>query len=138
MNNRIILSAVGIVTACAGCSSNPSLSPGTERGPNGTVGYKVLVEASDPDARVEVNESVVGKTPITITIFGDKDGTFHNFGSSEFVIRVFPVREGQHAQTKTFRTGGMFGQEDRVPSHLFFDLNQKHESFSIEPAKPRY
>jgi hypothetical protein len=29
-----------------------------------------------------------GKIPLTLKIYGDKDGTFHNFGSQEYVVQV--------------------------------------------------
>ncbi len=61
----------------AGCSSAP---PDAERGPNGTIAYYVQVESSEPGVRIEANNDYVGKTPLTLKIFGDKDGTFHNFG----------------------------------------------------------
>ena len=121
----------------AGCSTVPGVRP--EKGPQGTIAYFIQVESSEPGARVEVNEDIVGKTPLQVRVWGDRDGTFHNFGSSDFILRVFPVREGQSVQTKVFRTGGWFSQEDRVPSSLFFDLNQKSTGgFSVEPGKPRY
>ena len=125
------------VLLAAGCASGPAEKP--ENGPGGTIAYYVKIESSEPGARVEVNEDQAGKTPVEVRIWGDKDGTFHNFGSSDFIIRVFPVRAGQSVQTKVFRTGGWFSQEDRVPKHLFFDLDQKNSgSFSVEPGKPRY
>jgi hypothetical protein len=120
-----------------GCATDSGSKP--ERGPDGTVAYYVKIESNEPGARVEVNDDHVGVTPIEVRIWGDEDGTFHNFGSSDFVIRVFPVREGQSTQSKVFRTGGWFAQEDRVPKHLFFDLNQKSQGgFTVEPGKPRY
>jgi PEGA domain len=115
-----------------GCASGPTV----ERGPQGTIAYNVEIESTDPGARVEANGDYVGKTPMTLKIFGDKDGTFHNFGSGRYLIQVFPVKTNQFVQTKVFRTGGWFSQEDRVPSRLYFDLNQKAEGFSI--SQPRY
>ena len=110
-----------------------------ERGPGGTIAYMVKIESSEPGARVEVNDDVIGKTPVDLRVWGDMDGTFHNFGSSDFVIRVIPAREGQSPQTKVFRTGGWFGQEDRIPSRLFFDLDQKNQGgFTVDPGKPRF
>jgi len=135
MNARVGFGFVG-VALLVGCAS---ATPGVERGPDGTVAYHVQVESSEPGARVEVNDDYVGTTPVKVRVWGDPDGTFHNFGSSEFVIRVFPAGEG-HVQTKVFRTGGWFSQEDRVPGRLFFDLRQKPEggSFPAEPGRPRY
>jgi hypothetical protein len=117
----------------SGCATNG----GREKGPAGTIAYFIHVESSEPGARVEVNENSIGVTPIDIKVFGDRDGTFHNFGSQDYVIRVFPVREGQSIQTKVFRTGNWFSQEDPIPTRLFFDLNQKGEHFSIEPKSER-
>ncbi len=121
----------------AGCAGEPANKP--EHGRDGTIAYHVKIESSDPGARVEVNDDFVGVTPVEIKIWGDRDGTFHNFGSADFIIRVHPVKDGQSVQTKVFRTGGWFAQEDRVPGHLFFDLNQKAPGgFTVEPGKSRY
>jgi hypothetical protein len=126
-----------MVLLVAGCAGPSGLRP--EKGLDGTIGYSVRIESSEPGARVEVNEDTVGRTPLDLRVWGDRDGTFHNFGSSDFVIRVYPVQEGQSVQTKSFRTGGWFGQEDRVPKTLFFDLNLKSgPGFTAEPGKPRY
>jgi hypothetical protein len=126
------------LTACLGCASGGGFH--AESGPGGTIAYMVKIESSEPGARVEVNDDFVGRTPVDVKIFGDRDGTFHNFGSSDFVIRVFPVKEGQHMQSKVFRTGGWFAQEDRIPTRLFFDLNQTGSGtgFTVDPGKPRY
>lgn len=118
----------------AACASAP---PGAEHGPQGTIAYVVQLESSEPGARVEVNNDYVGKTPMTLKIWGDKDGTFHNFGSQEYIIRCFPVNTNQFVQTKAFRTGGWFSQEDRIPSRLYFDLNQKSSGFSVD-LPPKY
>ncbi len=122
-----ILAAV-ILSGCASTSG--------EKGPDGTVPYLVEIESSEPGARVETNGDTVGKTPMVLKIYGDSDGTFHNFGSQQYVIQVFPVKTNQFVQTKVFRTGGWFSQEDRVPKRLYFDLNEKSEGFSIN--LPRY
>ena len=113
----------------AGCATNSA--PNAEHGPGGTIAYKVQVESSTPGARIEVNDDYIGKTPLTLTIFGDKDGTFHNFGSKDYIIRAFPVSTNQFPQAKVFRTGGWFSEEDRVPSRIYFDLEQKNSGFSI-------
>jgi hypothetical protein len=125
--------AVGL-TAFVGCSSVPK---GAERGPQGTIAYYVQVEASEPDVRIEANNDYIGKAPLTLKIFGDKDGTFHNFGSQEYIVRALPASNNQFVQTKVFRTGGWFSQEDKVPSRIYFDMNQKTSGFSID-LPPRY
>lgn len=129
----IALFAIGL--GICGCATGSS--PKAERGPDGTIAYKVQVESSTPGARIEVNEDYIGKTPLTLTIFGDKDGTFHNFGSKDFIIRALPSSTNQFPQTKVFRTGGWFSEEDRVPSRIYFDMEQKDSGFSID-LKPRY
>jgi hypothetical protein len=103
----------------AGCATD---GPKPEKGKAGTIAYLVEVESSEPGARIEVNNEYVGKTPTTLKIFGDKDGTFHNFGSYEYRVTASPVRAGQQAQTKVFKTGGWFTPEDRIPKKIFFDF----------------
>jgi hypothetical protein len=106
-----------------------------EKGPDGTIAYYVSIETSDPDVRIETNEDYVGKAPLTLKIWGDKDGTFHNFGSSDYVIKAIPANTNLTTQYKVFRTGGWFSQEDRIPKALFFDMKNKS---GISPAAPRY
>lgn len=127
---------LGIV-ATAGCNS---VSTGQKKhGPNGTIEYSIQIESSEPGGRVEINDDYVGKTPLEVKVWGDRDGTFHNFGAADYVIKVFPVKEGQTGQMKVFRTGGWFGQEDQIPRRLFFDLDQKGAGgFTAEPGKPRF
>ena len=112
-----------------GCASTP---PDVEKGPNGTIAYYVKVESSEPGVRIEADNDYIGKTPLTLKIFGDRDGTFHNFGSSEYVIRAFPANTNQYMQTKVFRTGGWFSQEDKIPTRVYFDMNQKTSGFTID------
>src|SRR5688572_29102071 len=94
--------ALGLMLFPVGCATNSNV----ERGRDGTIAYMVDIEASGPGARVEVNGDYLGVTPTKIKIFGDEDGTFHNFGSSDFVIDVFPVKTNQFRQRRVFRTGG--------------------------------
>ena len=97
-----IMALAAIATLFAGCASTP---PGTERGPGGTIAYQVQVESSDPGARIGVNNDYIGKTPLTLKIWGDKDGTFHNFGSQDYVVRAYPetqpVRPNQNVPHRT-------------------------------------
>ncbi len=109
------------VALLAGCASPP---PGVEVGPHGTIAYDVLVEASPPGARIEVNQEYVGNTPLHLKVFGDKDGTFHDFGSYYFVIQAFPLATNQFVQTRAYRTGRNFTPEDRIPQRVYFDMNQ--------------
>jgi len=54
MKQKFILIAAGLaaVGLLAGCETIP---PGVERGPHGTMAYDVLIEASEPGARIEAN-----------------------------------------------------------------------------------
>src|SRR5262245_39629741 len=110
MKTKLML-ALGGLTAAALLTGCETIPPGAERGPNGTMAYNVLIEASEPGARIEANGEIVGNTPLTLKIFGDPDGTFHDFGSYEYVIRALPVITNQYAQIRIFRTGHYFTPE---------------------------
>ena len=112
------LVAVGLF---AGCETVP---PGVERGPHGTIAYDVQIESSPPGAKIEANGQVIGNAPIHLKIFGDKDGTFHDFGSYYYVIRALPIATNQYVQTRVFRTGHLFEPEDHIPQRVDFDMNQ--------------
>lgn len=114
---------LGALLALTSCATSSSTAQKPERGPDGTIAYMVQIETSEPNARIEVNGEDVGRSPMTLKIFGDKDGTFHNFGSYQYVIKAYPVRQGQYVQTKVFRTGGWFTSEDKIPSRIYFDMN---------------
>ena len=122
MKTNIILAA-GMVALglAAGCQSVP---PGAERGPHGTIAYDVLVEASPPGARIEANGQPVGVTPVHFKIFGDKDGTFHDFGSYYYIVRALPLATNQYPQIRVFGTGRAFSHEDYIPNRIYFDMNQ--------------
>ena len=131
-----LTAALCLATLQQGCATSTSQS--LERGPGGTIAYNVQIESTEPGARIEVNGDTVGNTPMVLKIFGDRDGTFHNFGREDYVIKAYPVRKGQSIQTKVFRTGGWWSPEDLVPKKLYFDLNERTEGFSIDlpSAKP--
>ena len=122
MKKNLILT-VGLAAAglLAGCASYP---PGAERGPHGTMAYDVFIEASAPGAQIEANGTVLGNTPIHVKIFGDRDGTFHDFGSYQYMIRALPLATNQFAQVRAFGTGRGFTSEDLIPAHIYFDMNQ--------------
>jgi hypothetical protein len=116
-----------------GCQSIP---PGAERGPHNTMAYDVLVEASPPGARIEVNGQDVGDAPVHIKIFGDPDGTFHDFGSFYYVVKALPVSTNQFSQTRLFRTGHMLAGEDHIPSKIYFDMNRQGPPPDAYPDYP--
>src|SRR3954464_7491347 len=84
---RVLLAGLPLLGLIfAGCQSLP---PGAEPGPTGTMAYDVLIESSAPVARIEANGEDVGPAPVHIKIFGDPDGTFHDFGSDPYCHRAF-------------------------------------------------
>ena len=96
--------------------------------------YNVLIEASEPGARIEANGQNIGNTPVHLKIFGDRDGTFHDFGSYDYVVQAFPLATNQFPQTRVFRTGHLLTPEDHIPSRIFFDMTQPPQP----PAYPAY
>ena len=104
-----------------GCESVP---PGVEQGPHGTIAYDVQIESVPSGARIEANGQVIGTAPLHLKIYGDKDGTFHDFGSYYYIIRALPLATNQYVQTRVFRTGKMFTPEDHIPQRIDFDLTR--------------
>ncbi len=129
MKPLTFVSGLALIALLCGCET---AQQSAERGPQGTIAYMVQIESSEPGVRIEADNDYVGKTPVSLKIWGDKDGTFHNFGSQEYIVRAFPLNTNQYMQTKVFRTGGWFSQEDKIPSRIFFDMNQKTSAFSVE------
>ena len=129
MNMELRLAAVAI-SLLAGCAT--PLPPGAEPGPHGTMAYLVPVEASDPGVTIYANGQKAGVAPLTLKIFGDPDGTFHDFGSYEFVVQAVPVKTNQFVQTRIFQTGRMFSHEDKIPDRIQFDMNRP------PPPQPTY
>ena len=134
MKTQLILSgglaAIGLLSGCE------TIPPGAERGPDHTMAYNVPVEASEPGVRIEANGEFVGTTPLTLKIFGDPDGTFHDFGSYEYVVRAIPLRTNQFVQTRVFRTGHLFTPEDYIPKQIYFDMTQPPPAYSSYPPAP--
>lgn len=123
---------VGLTAAAllAGCESPPP--PGVERGPHNTIAYDVLVEASPPGARIEAEGNNIGNTPCHIKIFGDRDGTFHDFGSYTYVVRAYPIASNQYPQIRVFGTGKGFQREDMIPKSIYFDMNQPPQGYGYQ------
>jgi hypothetical protein len=122
------------VALLVGCGT--PIPPGVERGPNGTMAYDVSVEASAPGAKIEVNGEVIGDAPLHLKVFGDPDGTFHDFGSFTYQVRALPVATNQFAQTRVFQTGHMMSGEDRIPRRIYFDMNQPAPTYAPGYAYP--
>jgi hypothetical protein len=138
MNAKCRFAITGVSAALfgllfVGCHSLP---PGAEPGPNGTMAYDVLVDASSPGASIRVNGTVVGNTPVHLKIFGDPDGTFHDFGSYNYVVEALPLTTNQFPQARTFLTGHMMSPEDRIPPQIFFDMNQPPPAYAAPGSPP--
>jgi|ERR1051326_484798 hypothetical protein len=123
---------IGLLTGCQ------TVPPGVERGPHGTIAYDVVVEASDPGARIEANGEYVGNTPVHLKIFGDRDGTFHDFGAYQYVIQAFPLATNQYAQVRAYGTGRGWTESDKIPQRVYFDMNQKAPPPVASAPPPRY
>jgi hypothetical protein len=113
------------------CASGEKQKSGQERGPDGTVAYMIRIDSSLSGANIEADGEYVGKAPMVLRVFGDRDGTFHNFGSPEFVLRA--TLNGQE-EIKSFRTGGFFAPEDRIPSAVYFSFSGR--AALAEEARP--
>ncbi len=121
MKTKLIFSLGVGAALLAGCATQ--IPPGAERGPHNTMAYDVLIEASAPGARIEANGKFIGNSPAHLKIFGDPDGTFHDFGSYYYVVRAFPLATNQFPQERYFMTGHLMTHEDRIPQRIFFDMN---------------
>lgn len=124
-----VAAALGLTTGC-----ETPIPPGAERGPHGTIAYFVPVDATPPGAHIEGNGEYAARTPVTLKIWGDPDGTFHDFGSSYYFVRALPVTTNQFPQTRVFYTGHMLGPEDRIPSRIFFDMNTQPPQYVPVPV----
>src|SRR5258706_15322527 len=135
--NLILTAGLALAGFLTGCETLP---PGAEPGPHGTMAYDVLIEASEPGGRIEANGEFIGNTPIHLKIFGDTDGTFHDFGSYFYIVRAFPLTTNQYVQTRVFRTGRGFTPEDQIPKRIFFDMNQPSAPAPVAeyPYPPAY
>lgn len=137
MKLRLVLTvAVPVLGLLAGCATPPP--DNVEHGPHGTIAYDVAVDASAPGARIEANGEIIGQTPLHLKIFGDKDGTFHDFGSYYYVVRALPLTTNQFAQTRVFQTGRLFTPEDHIPQQIFFDMNQPPPPPTTPPVSAPY
>ena len=138
MKGKLIRSLLLMSLLFLGAAGCQTLPPGAEPGPHGTMAYEVLIEASEPGAQVEANGQIVGETPLRLKIFGDPDGTFHDFGSEVYVVRALPLTTNQYAQVQVFGTGRWFGPEDRIPERIHFDMNRPPAQYPPPPAMYPY
>ena len=108
--------------------------PAGERGPQGTIAYHVFIDATPPGARIVANGAEIGQTPIQLKIYGDKDGTFHDFGSYYYLVQAIPLTTNQFPQARYFHMGRWFSPEDRIPQRIDFDMDHP----AAPPVVPAY
>ena len=133
-----LLSLAGLLglVLVAGCKT--PLPPGAEPGPHGTMAYEVLIEASEPGARIQADGQDLGETPVRLKIFGDPDGTFHDFGSDYYVVRALPLTTNQYEQVRYFGTGRFWGPEDQIPQQIYFNMNERPAPWPPPYGPPVY
>ena len=123
----IVMSLAGML---AGCQTSP---PDSKPKQGKTIAYYLRIESSEPGVSIETNKVYAGKTPLTLQILGDAPGTFHDFGSPEYILRALPLTTNQFLQTKAFRTGKKgSAQGDRIPGLIFFDMSQPSGALLID------
>ena len=118
--SSILFPGLAAIVILAGCQTLP---PGAEPGPHHTMAYYVSIEASEPGARIEANGEDAGQTPVRLKIFGNPNGTFHDFGSDYYVIRALPLNTNQFPQVRMFGTGRGPAPRERIPQRIYFDMN---------------
>ena len=123
----------GVLLFCGCADTTP---PNVEHGPHGTIAYDVSIESVPPGANIEANGQVVGTAPLHLKIFGDKDGTFHDFGSYYFIVRALPVSTNEYVQTRVFGTGRHFSHEDHIPTRIDFDMSHPNPYPAPPPGAP--
>jgi hypothetical protein len=131
-----ISAAIALISAAALLGCKTGFHSG-EPGPDGTLAYYFKVESSVPGAGVETNHVFAGKTPLTLKVFGDYPGTFHDFGGPEFVLRVTPENTNEFIQTRIFRTGHGSAPGDNIPGLVFVDLSQPGGGVIIDSTPDR-
>ncbi len=137
MKKFALISTLGGVALLL-CSCGTPIPPGAERGPDGTMAYDVLVESSPPGARIEANGESIGNAPIHLKIYGDPDGTFHDFGSPYYVVRAYPTGTltNEFPQGRWYGTGHLGGPEAHIPQRIFFDMTQPPPSYPAYGSAP--
>lgn len=134
---QTILNLTLALAAAALCVACQSSGRDSESGPGHTTAYYIKVESSVPGVTIETNRVVAGKTPLTLRVFGDVTGNFHNFGSPEFVVSALPSNTNEFAQAKVFKTGRNSLPGDRIPGFIFFNMTDRTGGLSIDSFPTR-
>jgi hypothetical protein len=86
--------------------------------------YEVPITATHPGTKIYADGQFVGEAPMTLKIFADTDGTFHNFGSDQYVLQAVPAETNLYTQIRPFYTGGLSIPEDKIPASVHFDMSR--------------
>ena len=83
------------------------------------------MDSSPQGAVIEADKDYVGKTPCSVRVWGDKDGTFHHYRTR--YVELTASLPGAVPQTKRFQTGAAFSPKDTIPKHVFFEFGTTRE-----------
>ena len=123
-----VLAFAALAAVLLSCSSTPK----ADKGPESTKAFYVQVQASREGVSIETNNVFAGKAPFVLRLMGDQDGTFHNFGAPEYVVRAVPETTNAYIPTQVFKTGDKSSPGDRIPGLIFLDMNNPSGSFSVD------
>jgi hypothetical protein len=123
-----VLSQAGVAGLLLSCTSTPK----ADKGPESTKAFYVQVQASREGVSIETNNVFAGKAPLVLRLMGDQDGTFHNFGAPEYVVRAVPETTNAFIPTQAFKTGDKSSPGDRIPGLIFLDMSNPSGSFSVD------
>ena len=106
--------AVGTITL-SGCTSYGVMEPATAQ-------FPVEIISDPPGAQIEINDNLVGKTPLTVNIEG-WEATRTAVRSQR--VLAYPVRDGQETQAKVLL--GWSEPDDQygsvIPTTMYFDMS---------------
>ena len=106
--------AVGTITL-SGCTSYGVMEPATAQ-------FPVEIISDPPGALIEINDNLVGKTPLTVNIEG-WEAT--RTAVRSHIILAYPIRNGQQTQVKSL--SGWYDPDNRygdvIPTTMYFDMS---------------
>src|SRR5580700_5892476 len=73
---------------------------------------------------------------MNLKIFANRNGNFHDFGSSYYLIRAYPLAANQFQQSRVFWTGRHGTPKDKVPARIYFDMTQNTPVWVPPPEPP--
>jgi hypothetical protein len=81
---------------------------------------EIVVEiiSEPPGANIEVSDDYIGKTPTTVSIPSNSKGEF----TRTTTIQALPVIAGHCTQSKYFKGGYDYINNDIIPKRIFFDM----------------